>query len=123
MTTTDNAMVTDGLTRPIVGINNRTAQEAFDIMCDRIRPLLDHITAQTEEIERCPICAEPFKPDDTCASDIEMGACHAACLEGSPVVDLETGEETGGKVDTYPYSEVMEPPAPSSHLGGSGDAD
>lgn len=25
------------LTRPIIGIENRTAQEAFDIMCDRIR--------------------------------------------------------------------------------------
>jgi|GEM_PF-5931835 len=34
---TDKAMVTDALTRPIIGIENRTAQEAFDIMCDRIR--------------------------------------------------------------------------------------
>ena len=25
------------LTRPIVGIENRTAQEVFDIMCDRFR--------------------------------------------------------------------------------------
>ena len=28
------------LTRPIIGIENRTAQEAFDIMCDRIRSAL-----------------------------------------------------------------------------------
>ena len=28
--------MTDDLTRPIIGIENRTAQEAFDIMCDRI---------------------------------------------------------------------------------------
>lgn len=28
------------LTRPIIGIENRTAQEAFDIMCDRIRHAL-----------------------------------------------------------------------------------
>lgn len=27
----------DTLTRPIIGIKNRTAQEVFDIMCDRIR--------------------------------------------------------------------------------------
>lgn len=49
--TTDKAMVTDAQTRPIIGIENRTAQEAFDIMCDRIRPLLAHITAQAGEIE------------------------------------------------------------------------
>lgn len=29
--------MTDNLTRPIVGIENRTAQEVFDIMVDRIR--------------------------------------------------------------------------------------
>lgn len=32
-------MQTD-LTRPIIGIENRTAQEVFDIMCDRIRSRL-----------------------------------------------------------------------------------
>lgn len=61
---------------------------------------------QLDEHE-CPICAEPMKPDDLCASDIEMGPCHAACLEGSTVVDLETGEPSVGPVDTYRYSEVM----------------
>lgn len=30
-------MTTGDLTRPIVGIENRTAAEVFDIMCDRIR--------------------------------------------------------------------------------------
>jgi antitoxin component HigA of HigAB toxin-antitoxin module len=29
--------MTEALTRPIAGIENRTAQEVFDIMCDRIR--------------------------------------------------------------------------------------
>ena len=74
---------------------------------------------------RCPICAGPFKPEDTCASDITEGTCHAACLEGSPVVDLDTGEEIpGGRLDTYPYSEIMDQaaapaggPAPSSTTG------
>lgn len=71
------------------------------------------------DTHNCPICAEPFKPDDICASDVTEGTCHAACLEGSPVVDLETGEETGGTVDTYPYSEVMEPAPPETREVGS----
>lgn len=63
----------------------------------------------TDDIHRCPICHVAFQPDDTCADDITEGTCHAACLEGSPVVDLETGEELpGGKIDSYPYSEVMD---------------
>jgi hypothetical protein len=65
---------------------------------------------ETDDTDKCPICANPFKPDDVCATDIEMGTCHAACLEGSPVVDLDTGDELpDGKVETYPYSEVMDP--------------
>lgn len=41
MTPTNDAPVTvDDLTRPIIGIENRTAQEAFDIMADRIRSRL-----------------------------------------------------------------------------------
>lgn len=67
-----------------------------------------------DDTHRCPICAEPFKPNDICASDINEGTCHAECLEGSPVVDLETGEETGGKVDTYPYSEVSPSMTPTT---------
>lgn len=33
----------------------------------------------------CPICLDPFKVDDLCATDIELGICHFACLAGSPV--------------------------------------
>ncbi|URK88686.1 hypothetical protein LP421_17030 [Rhizobium sp. RCAM05350] len=67
-----------------------------------------------ERAETCPICEAAFKPDDLCATDIELGVCHAQCLEGSPVVDLDTGEETGGTIDTYQYSEVMDPlPVPN----------
>jgi hypothetical protein len=29
--------MSEDITRPIIGIENRTAQEVFDIMCDRIR--------------------------------------------------------------------------------------
>lgn len=60
--------------------------------------------------DRCPVCAEPFRADDICATDIELGTCHAECLEGSPVVDLDTGEELpDGKVDTYRYGETAAP--------------
>ena len=66
--------------------------------------------ALEDDIDRCPICAVPFQADDVCADDITEGTCHAGCLEGSAVVDLETGDEIpGGKIDTYLYSEVMAP--------------
>lgn len=55
--------------------------------------------------DTCPICAEPFKSSDLCATDIELGICHAKCLEGSPVVDLDTGDEIpNGKLSTYPFA-------------------
>jgi Zn-finger nucleic acid-binding protein len=60
---------------------------------------------------KCPICDIEFKPADVCAEDIEMGTCHAECLQGSPVVDLDTGEEMpeGSKVDTYFFAELDDP--------------
>lgn len=88
---------------------------------DRIAARLDQLLADAEklgittttpstsddDVERCPICDEPFKPEDTCATDITEGPCHAACLEGSPVVDLDTGNELPpGELDTYPHSDV-----------------
>lgn len=51
----------------------------------------------------CPICAEPLNDGDLCATDIEMGTCHAACLDGSTIVDLETGEPSPGPVATFRY--------------------
>jgi hypothetical protein len=63
------------------------------------------MTDTNDDIDTCPICDDPIKPGDVCATDIEMGACHAACLEGSPVVDLETGEPLAGKADTFIYGE------------------
>lgn len=56
-----------------------------------------------EGAESCPVCAKAFKAGDLCATDIELGTCHAACLEGSPTVDLETGEPSNGPIATYPY--------------------
>lgn len=81
--------------------------------------VIDRVDVIHDDIEKCPICAEPLKPSDICATDIEMGICHAACLEGSPVVDLDTGEEIeGGKVDTFLYGEDRSAatPPPSSHV-------
>lgn len=54
-------------------------------------------------IETCPVCEKAFAVGDLCATDIELGMCHAACLAGAPVVDLDTGEPSNGPVATYPY--------------------
>ncbi len=61
--------------------------------------------------DNCPVCAERIKPEDWCLTDIELGICHAACLEGSPMVDLETGEPLpdGAKPPKpYRYNEALE---------------
>ncbi|TPM06770.1 MULTISPECIES: hypothetical protein [unclassified Mesorhizobium] len=55
------------------------------------------------EPETCPVCFVTFNPGDECATDIELGTCHAACLEGSPVVDLGTGEPSEGPISTFPF--------------------
>lgn len=59
--------------------------------------------SESDEDDLCPICDVPFKADDLCATDITEGTCHAACLEGSPVVSLETGEPRDGPASTYRY--------------------
>lgn len=58
---------------------------------------------KAEAEEPCPVCAKPFAAGDTCATDIELGKCHAECLAGSPTVDLETGEPVDGPIDTFPH--------------------
>ena len=65
----------------------------------------------------CPVCWVALTPDDLCATDIELGICHAACLEGSPVVDLDTGEPMDGPAHTYRYSDTA--PSSRSHLAAS----
>lgn len=42
----------EGLVRPIIGIENRSAQEAFDIMVDRIRSHFAATPANGEQVER-----------------------------------------------------------------------
>jgi len=58
-----------------------------------------------QDIEKCPICDAPFRLTALLAHDIELGACHAECLKGSPVVDLDTGEETGGEITTFRHGD------------------
>ncbi|MFG1364708.1 hypothetical protein [Xanthobacter versatilis] len=60
-----------------------------------------HVLPIAQGVGRCPICAEPFHMGDICATDIEMSTCHAACLEGTPVVELETGEEIDAPISTF----------------------
>lgn len=61
-----------------------------------------------DEMETCPICLQEFKCEDICAIDLTEGCCHAACLEGSTVVDLETGEEIyGATIFTFTFEEYM----------------
>ncbi|MBB2698914.1 UNVERIFIED_ORG: hypothetical protein GGI66_003591 [Rhizobium esperanzae] len=71
--------------------------------------------AVDDDCYECSICGVAMKDDDICATDIEMGICHAACLEGSPVVDINTGEPTDGKADTCRYGDIA---AKTEHVGG-----
>lgn len=51
-----------------------------------------HRSAPHVEDGHCDICGQAIMGPDLCATDIDMGPCHAACLEGSSIVSLETGE-------------------------------
>jgi hypothetical protein len=70
-------------------------------------------TIHDEDGPRCPICGERFVAGVMCATDITEGTCHAECLEGSPVVDLDTGEPSDGPIDTFPW-EPWPLPTPST---------
>ncbi|WP_197433309.1 MazG-like family protein [Agrobacterium vitis] len=75
-----------------------------------LRPILTKSAGDEDELD-CPVCATPFKPEDICATDIEMGTCHAACLEGSPVVNLDSGEVLpDSEIDTFQYGDAAEAP-------------
>lgn len=60
-------------------------------------------TRNAAELPKCLVCDERIGPRAVCATDIELGTCHAACLEGSAVVDLSTGEPFAGPVATFVY--------------------
>lgn len=52
---------------------------------------------------KCPVCDEPISEGEAAAIDIDLGTCHAKCLEGSPTVNLETGEPIDGPIPTFPF--------------------
>lgn len=88
----------------------KRAEENFD----EAREWFANLQAEGR-IDRCPICAETFKADDICATDIELMTCHASCLEGSPVVDLDSGEPLPeGEMHTYRYCDENSPPQTNS---------
>lgn len=63
--------------------------------------------ALEDDTLRCGICNDPFVDDDLCSTDIELGTVHAACGEGSAVVDLETGEpKPDGKIATFRFGDA-----------------
>lgn len=69
----------------------------------------DALKNPADDVDACPICDKPFQPEDLCSNDIELGCCHALCLVGADVVDLDTGEPMpDGEVAVYFYREVME---------------
>lgn len=45
-----------------------------------------------DEQGHCDICSQPINGPDLCATDVDLGTCHATCLQGSPIVSLDTGE-------------------------------
>jgi len=54
------------VTRPIIGIENRTAQEVFEIMCDRFRTSFPLIAAQAHNatVEQCAEVADNYPKRD-----------------------------------------------------------
>jgi hypothetical protein len=60
-----------------------------------------------EEVDTCPVCDEAFKAGEVCAYDLDLGMCHDECLDGAPIVNLETGEPVpGGEVFKFRYGEA-----------------
>ncbi|MGV1951672.1 hypothetical protein ACQZ44_12650 [Agrobacterium vitis] len=84
--------------------------ENYDVkVVDEDNDLVEHIKRSVDPSHKCEICDQPFKLDDACAADINAGTCHAACLEGSPVVDLDSGDVLpDGEVDTFKYGDAAE---------------
>lgn len=75
----------------------------MDDLRQSIRVAETALTGPTVEPHRCPVCDEPFKAGDQCSTDIDLGMCHAECLEGCPTVNLDTGDPVDGPIPTYPY--------------------
>lgn len=64
---------------------------------------LTHLEPRLVEDGRCDICGQAIKGPDLCATDIDLGPCHAACLEGAAIVDLETGAPLPEDTPVFTY--------------------
>jgi hypothetical protein len=79
----------DQLTRPIIGIENRTALEVFDIMCDRILNALDLTTLPptwheiAEQAEHVALGIDCRGPDVTRATSVLIELIRAAAPQGT----------------------------------------
>ena len=95
------------LTRPIIGIENRTAQEVFDIMCDRIRSRLSaSIPAEIEAVlkEAWALGRRSYCPAgvlaDEARTEREWQAARAALTHPVPTHEDGSGkrQDTGAKL-------------------------
>jgi len=105
---TDKAMVTEALTRPIIGIENRTAQETFDIMCDRIRR-----SAALSEAEQQPVALYQLELEDGTID-------HSAGIFGTvlEINGVKVVKSTALYAHPPAKREAGEAPPPQSHLMG-----
>lgn len=53
--------------------------------------------------DSCGVCRVALLGGDVCATDVDLGTCHARCLDGAAVVNLRTGEPSDGPVHLYRY--------------------
>jgi len=85
-----NADARADLTRSIIGIENRTAQEAFDIMCGRIRHASRSDEARADQIYRV---LRDFSVSNMADVDGSPGFPLVDLVSNDPPADISTGEE------------------------------
>ena len=110
----DRRILREAARRPVsAGEAERIVTKGLFGSCDpaihglRTRAALTHLEPRLVAEGHCDVCSQPIKGPDLCATDVDMGPCHAACLEGSPVVDLETGEPLPeGAARTYRWDSL-----------------
>lgn len=116
-------MVTD-LTRPIIGIENRTAQEVFDIMCDRLRAELGNEEAPRyttrrlrEEVRKAEERGKQYEREAALSTDAEpvgyLKEAHADVIEPRYIDAKERVQDWQRAVFTIPVYSAPPQPAPS----------
>ena len=103
----------DDLTRPIIGIENRAAEEVFDIMCDRIRSAL-RAAAEREREWRRKYFAE--KVDHAMTHNALAAVSEDVCGLLCPSVK-KTGEEWSHVPKCQAISAALSPTPPAQENG------